>query len=110
MPAFPMRAAPAAVAPHARRCARLVAETRLHPQQFIYPLFVVPGRGIREPIASLPGQFHLSRRGMAAAEARAAWEEGVRAVLLFGEPEEKDPLGQGSRPIPTARCSRPCAR
>jgi len=73
----------------------LTAETRLHPQQFIYPLFVVPGSGLREPIASLPGQFHLSAES-AVAEAQAAWKEGIRAVLLFGEPEEKDPLGRGA--------------
>jgi len=71
----------------------LVAETRLHPQQFIYPLFIVPGRKIREPISSLPGQFHLSP-DVAIDEARAAWDEGIRAVLLFGEPEEKDELGR----------------
>jgi porphobilinogen synthase len=72
---------------------RLVAETRLSPQQFIYPLFVVPGRGVREPIASLPGQFHFSADTVAA-EAEAAWNEGIQAVLLFGEPESKDELGR----------------
>jgi len=74
---------------------RLVAETRLSPQQFIYPLFIVPGQRVREPIASLPGQFHLSAE-MAVAEAEQAWREGVRAVLLFGEPTEKDELGRGA--------------
>jgi porphobilinogen synthase len=73
----------------------LVAETRLHRQQLIYPLFIVPGHGIREAIGALPGQYHLSPEA-AVAEAQAAWEEGVRAVLLFGEPEEKDPLGRSA--------------
>jgi len=72
---------------------RLVAETRLSPQQFIYPLFIVPGRRVRDPIASLPGQFHLSADS-AVEEAEQAWREGVRAVLLFGEPTEKDELGR----------------
>src|SRR5574340_310240 len=70
----------------------LTAETRLPPDQFIYPLFIVPGRGLRDPIEALPGQYHLSPDA-AVEEARGAWEEGVRAVLLFGEPEEKHPLG-----------------
>jgi porphobilinogen synthase len=75
----------------------LVRETRLHPEAFIYPLFVVPGRGVRRGIPSLPGQFHLSP-DEAAAEAEAAWEEGVRAFLLFGRPPEggKDPQGSGA--------------
>jgi porphobilinogen synthase len=58
----------------------------------MYPLFVVPGRGVRKPIAALAGQFHLSpdEAARAAAEARAA---GVLSVLLFGLPAAKDPTG-----------------
>jgi porphobilinogen synthase len=74
---------------------RLVAETRLHPDQFVLPLFVVPGRGIRQPIASLPGQHHLSADTVAD-EASDAWRDGVRAVLLFGEPALKDALGRSA--------------
>jgi len=74
---------------------RLVAETRLHPDQFVFPLFVVPGRGIREPIPSLPGQFHFSSDTVVA-EAAEARDEGARAVLLFGEPEVKDDLGRSA--------------
>ena len=74
---------------------RLVAETRLHPDQFVLPLFVVPGSGIREPIPSLPGQFHFSSDTVVA-EAAEARDEGVRAVLLFGEPEVKDDLGRSA--------------
>jgi len=74
---------------------RLVAETRLHPDQFIYPLFVVPGRGIREPIPSLPGQCHFSADTVVG-EAGDALQEGVRAVLLFGEPEVKDEFGRSA--------------
>ncbi len=73
----------------------LVRETRLHPQQFVYPLFVRPGRRVREPIAALPGQFRLSVDTLAgeAAELRAL---GIPAVLLFGIPETKDPEGSGA--------------
>ncbi len=73
----------------------LARETRLSPDRFIYPLFVRTGGGIREPIASMPGQFRLTVDKLAgeAAELRAL---GVRAVLLFGLPEHKDPLGSGA--------------
>ena len=74
---------------------RLVAETRLHTDQFVLPLFVVPGRGIREPIESLPGQFHISADEIVD-EALEARHEGVRAVLLFGEPALKDALGRSA--------------
>ena len=72
----------------------LVRETVLAPEQLIYPLFVVPGSGVRREIASLPGQFHLSPEA-AAAEAQAAAAEGIGAFLLFGQPEAgaKDAAG-----------------
>ena len=72
---------------------RLVQETSLAPSDFILPLFVVPGRGIRQDIASLPGQCHLSV-DHAAEEARVAADHGILAVLLFGLPEGKDALGR----------------
>ncbi|MSQ42226.1 MAG: porphobilinogen synthase [Dehalococcoidia bacterium] len=70
----------------------LVRETRLDPASFVYPLFVVHGRGQRQPIASLPGQLRLSVDQLAAeaAELRAL---GVRAVLMFGVPATKDARG-----------------
>jgi porphobilinogen synthase len=70
----------------------LVAETRLHPQQFIYPQFVVSGRGRCEEIAALPGQFRRSP-DLLVEENERAWQEGIRAALLFGIPDEKDELG-----------------
>jgi porphobilinogen synthase len=70
----------------------LVAETRLDPRDFVYPLFVTHGRGVREEIASMPGQFQLSLDQLAG-EARELHELGVPAVLLFGLPAAKDPLG-----------------
>jgi len=75
----------------------LVRETDLLPRHLIYPLFVVPGRGVRREIPSLPGQFHLSP-DEAALEAAGAWADGVRAVLLFGQPAPgaKDEAGSGA--------------
>jgi porphobilinogen synthase len=74
---------------------RLVAETRLHPDRFVLPLFVVPGSGIREPLPSLPGQCRFSADTVVG-EAADAWQEGVRAVLLFGEPALKDEVGRSA--------------
>jgi porphobilinogen synthase len=71
----------------------LVQETHLASHDFILPLFVVPGHGIRQEISSLPGQYHLSV-DQTVAEAHAVAEQGIPAVLLFGLPECKDPLGQ----------------
>ncbi len=67
----------------------LVRETRLSPQDFVYPLFVAHGTDVREPIASMPGQSHLSVDRLAgeAAELRAL---AIPAVLLFGLPAAKD--------------------
>ncbi|MCU0242246.1 MAG: porphobilinogen synthase [Vicinamibacteria bacterium] len=74
------------------RLRALVRETRLHPEQLIYPLFIVPGSGIRREIPSLPGCFHLSV-DEAAKEGREVERLGIGGVLLFGLPESKDPLG-----------------
>ena len=73
----------------------LVRETRLHPEMFIYPIFVRPGRRMREPIPSMPGQERLSV-DLLAGEAEALRGLGVKAVLLFGLPEEKDGTGSGA--------------
>jgi porphobilinogen synthase len=70
----------------------MVRETRLSPEQLIYPLFVVPGAGVRREIPSLPGCFHLSV-DEAAREAREVEALGIAGVILFGLPEGKDPLG-----------------
>jgi porphobilinogen synthase len=73
----------------------LVRETRLHPAMLVAPLFVRPGRNVREPIASMPGQARLSP-DLAAEEAERLAELGVGGVLLFGLPESKDALGSGA--------------
>ena len=72
---------------------RLVQETRLAPSEFVLPLFVVPGHGIRQEISSMPGQYHLSV-DQTVEEARSVVDHDIPAVLLFGLPEVKDPLGQ----------------
>jgi porphobilinogen synthase len=70
----------------------MVRETRLAPTDFIYPLFVRHGKGIRSEIASMPEQFHLSPDTLVD-EVGAATEDGVKAVLLFGIPDHKDANG-----------------
>jgi porphobilinogen synthase len=71
---------------------RLVAETRLDPRDFVYPLFVTHGRDVRNEIPSMPGQFQLSLDQLPA-EAHELRELNVPAVLLFGLPASKDPQG-----------------
>ena len=73
----------------------LVRETRLHPSMLVAPLFVRPGSGVREPIASLPGQARLSPDEAAAEAARMA-ELGVGGVILFGLPASKDAIGSAA--------------
>jgi porphobilinogen synthase len=73
----------------------LVCETRLHPSMLVAPLFVRPGSGLREPIASLPGQARFSP-DTAADEAVRLAELGVGGVILFGLPASKDALGSGA--------------
>ncbi len=70
---------------------RMIRETELSPDDFIFPLFAVGGRNVADPISSLPGQCHYSVDNIAA-EARNAWDLGIPAVILFGVPDRKDPL------------------
>src|SRR5499433_840667 len=69
---------------------RMVRETALSIDDFVYPLFVTHGRGVREPIGSMPGQFRLSIDELLK-EAKDAAGMGIPAILLFGLPAEKDP-------------------
>ncbi|HEX4620853.1 MAG TPA: porphobilinogen synthase [Myxococcaceae bacterium] len=73
----------------------MVRETELSPSDFIYPLFVVEGRGVRKPILSMPGIYNLSIEN-AVEEARQAKSLGVPAVILFGIPDRKDAVGSGA--------------
>src|SRR5205085_3095774 len=68
---------------------RMVRETRLSTDALIYPLFVVPGRGVRHAVQSMPGVSQLSVDELVK-EAKAAAAAGVPAVLLFAAPAEKD--------------------
>ncbi len=84
---------------------RMVAETRLHPSQFVLPVFVVPGEGVRNPIESMPGHAQLSvdQVALLAKEAEAA---GIGGMIFFGLPEYKDDMGSSAwdptGPVPRA--------
>jgi porphobilinogen synthase len=73
----------------------LVRETRLHPSMLVAPLFVRPGRGVREEIRAMPGQHRLSVDELGR-EADRLRDAGIAAVLLFGLPESKDAEGSGA--------------
>jgi porphobilinogen synthase len=74
---------------------RVVRETRLEPANFILPLFVCPGEGIRRPISSMPPQCQLSV-DTAVEECREVRELGIGGVILFGLPESKDDEASGA--------------
>jgi porphobilinogen synthase len=80
-------------------------ETRVAADNLVYPLFVVPGKKIKKEISSMPGCFHLSA-DEAAAEAGKCRDLGINALLLFGLPSKKDPLGEEAYnpkgPVPEA--------
>ncbi len=71
---------------------RMVRETKLALDDLVCPLFVMHGRGVREPIASMPGQFRFSVDEVVR-EAKDVASIGIPAVLLFGIPQDKDPRG-----------------
>ena len=73
----------------------LVRETHLRPGALIYPLFLVPGEGVRKPISSMPGCFNLSV-DEALKEAQECAELGLGGLLLFGLPAEKDDAATGA--------------
>ncbi|MBC8101644.1 MAG: porphobilinogen synthase [Cytophagales bacterium] len=71
---------------------RMVRETTLSADDFVYPLFVTHGEGVEHPIPSMPGVRHLSVDTLLR-EGEAAANEGIPAVLLFGIPNAKDATG-----------------
>src|SRR5436853_4136231 len=73
----------------------LVRETHLTPENFVYPLFVCPGTGVRKEVRSMPGVFNLSV-DEAVKEVREAHSLGVLSVILFGLPEKKDEIATGA--------------
>src|SRR5438445_3683467 len=73
----------------------LVRETRLSPDMFVLPLFVCEGEGVRREVRSMPGVCNLSV-DEAVKEVEAAKAEGVKGVLLFGLPDNKDDIGSAA--------------
>lgn len=73
----------------------MVRETAIAPDQFIYPLFVTGGSGVRTPIGSMPGCFQESV-DQAVQNAREVHALGIPAVILFGIPEHKDEIGSSA--------------
>lgn len=71
---------------------KMVRETQLTVDSLIFPMFIISGRGRRQPIASMPGQFQLSV-DEAVAEAQSCVGLGIPAVILFGVPDRKDIVG-----------------
>jgi porphobilinogen synthase len=71
---------------------RMIRETRLSVDDLILPLFAMEGRGVKNPIPSMPGHFQLSTENLVKT-AREAHRLGIPAVILFGLPGRKDPLG-----------------
>jgi porphobilinogen synthase len=71
---------------------RMVRETVLNPADFIYPMFVAPGKGVRQEVAAMPGVARLSA-DLLVEEVKAVWGAGVPSVLLFGLPQKKDDTG-----------------
>ncbi|HET8734889.1 MAG TPA: porphobilinogen synthase [Anaeromyxobacteraceae bacterium] len=74
---------------------RLVRETTLSPDDLTWPLFVVPGSKVRNPVKSMPGVFQTSV-DECVADVQAGYEAGVRSIILFGVPEAKDAAGSGA--------------
>ena len=91
MPAFPFTRMRRLRASAALR--KMVRENTLSADDLIYPMFVRPGKDVRNPITSMPGQSQFSI-DLAVREAAKAAELGIPAVILFGIPDKKDPLGK----------------
>ncbi|SJZ66494.1 porphobilinogen synthase [Selenihalanaerobacter shriftii] len=73
----------------------LVKESQLSVDDLIYPLFVVHGEGIKEEIPSMPGNYHWSL-DLVMDEIEELVDLGIKAVILFGIPESKDPQGSNA--------------
>lgn len=74
---------------------RMIRETELSLNDLILPLFCVGGKDVKNPIASMPGHYHMSVNHIVDT-ARRVHALGIPAVILFGLPEKKDPLGTGA--------------
>ena len=73
----------------------LIRETSIAPAHLVYPLFVMPGKGVREEVSSMPGVFRISVDQLAK-EAKECMGLGVNSVILFGLPDKKDSKGSGA--------------
>ncbi len=73
----------------------MIRETRVSTDQLVYPLFIMPGKNIRDEVPSMPGIARISVDQLAR-EAKECISLGVNAVLLFGLPEKKDAMGSGA--------------
>ncbi len=70
----------------------MVRETELSVKHLVYPMFVLPGKKVREEVSSMPGVFRLSV-DQAVEEAKEVFDLGIPAIILFGIPEKKDEVG-----------------
>jgi porphobilinogen synthase len=73
----------------------MIRETKLSTDDLIFPMFAINGKDVKNPIPSMPGHFQLSIDHLVKL-ARNAFETGIPAVMLFGLPDKKDPLGTGA--------------
>jgi porphobilinogen synthase len=80
---------------HSETIRAMVRETRLAPEMFVLPLFVCEGEGVRREVPSMPGVFQLSV-DEAVKETAAARGDGVKSVILFGLPDQKDDIGSAA--------------
>jgi porphobilinogen synthase len=74
---------------------KMVRETSISPDDFIYPLFVTYGRGVKKEISSMPGCFQESIDKIVK-HAKELYSLGIPSVMLFGIPEHKDKIGSGA--------------
>ncbi|MEN6413838.1 MAG: porphobilinogen synthase [Veillonellales bacterium] len=74
---------------------QLVRENGVHVGDFVFPLFIVPGKGVKKEIPSMPGIYHLSS-DMAVQAAEEVFSLGIPAVMVFGLPEYKDEQGSSA--------------
>ena len=88
---------------------RLIRETKLSVDDLVHPLFVVPGKGVKKPIHSMPGNFQMSVDHLLK-EVKQSKDLGIPAVLLFGIPDEKDEMRLGRLSGKTGSSSGPSRR
>ncbi len=74
---------------------RMIRETKLSVDNFVYPLFAIFGKDLKKPISSMPGNFQMSADNLVK-EVQKAKDLGVPAVLLFGIPDKKDEVASGA--------------